>query len=446
MPEILKLFPKPHSAGQAEFLTHDGSICCFAGKRWGKTLICGVRILERGFKDPGLYWWVGLSWKAASMKRAWRTMCSWHKKIWRAKGENHERYKNKTERELIFPDGLIIWFRTAENPESIQGEGVKGIIVDEIAFMNKTIWENYIEPCTIDFGAWVVMISSANGANWYDEFWESIKRGDRASWIAREYTTFDNPILMNNPKSKAKLDEIIKNAPPEVVAQEYWNKRIATLNRAFDPKAVKDCRKAGFTQLPRIPNTFYAAFVDASGGGQNSYSISVMHKELRDGQEIYIQDYKASKAFAHTKATTRDYAEVLKSYGVYMVTGDRYAGNWCAEEFLSNGIAYEVAELHKSDIYRDASIVVNQRRLEYLDFADTELQLIAIEYKVVGDHYKYEKPRTINDDSANVTCGNICVLKNIMVSLEEFKFKVNEESQKFHGELDSAEDVAEAIM
>src|ERR1041385_4101957 len=118
--ELLDILPKPHSKGQEEFLTHKGSICCYAGRRWGKTLICAIRLIVFGVADPGLYWWVGLSWKSASMKRAWRTLKVFHRKIWLAKGEKPEKYINKTEHELIFPDGFVIWFRTAEQPDSLQ--------------------------------------------------------------------------------------------------------------------------------------------------------------------------------------------------------------------------------------------------------------------------------------------------------------------------------------
>src|SRR5688500_14321828 len=182
--------------GKFVFLGKDkvgGSVALYGGKRLGKTFIACEALVLSGTIDPGLYWWVGLSWKSASMKRAWRTLKKWHRQIWEAKGltpkQIKDNYVKSVDKELIFPDGFVVWFRTADNPESIQGEAVKGIVVDEVAFMSEDVWTNKIEPCTIDYGAWVILMTSSNDDCWFEEFWQKIKSGERASWIAREYET-----------------------------------------------------------------------------------------------------------------------------------------------------------------------------------------------------------------------------------------------------------------
>jgi hypothetical protein len=52
-------------------------------------------------------------------------------------------------------------------------------------------------------------------------------------------------------------------------------------------------------------------------------------------------------------------ADLLKSYDVMTVTGDRYAGEWPREAFRAHGIEYEVAELDRSRLYLELLPHVN---------------------------------------------------------------------------------------
>lgn len=440
------ILPKWHSKKQYDVIFYEGSVALYAGKRWGKTLAAGVRLVKEGTKNPGLYWWVGLSWKSASMKRAWRTIRSWHRKIWMAKGltvkEIRDRYVRENEKELYFPSGVdadgnietkfVIWFRTADNPESIQGEGPMGIVVDEAAFMPASVWYDKIEPCTIDNAAWVILMSSSNDMCWFEDFWQQCKNGERSDWIAIEATTFENPLIMNNEKRKAKLDDIVKNTPPDVVDREYYCLRKSSISHAFDKDAVRDSKNIGVGEIPYDYQKFYVAFVDASGGGQNAYSLSIAYKELQllengEFQEIVVQVLKKATSFAHTKITTAQYAGYCKKYNIYQVVGDKYSGDWVSNEFLSNGIVYEKCDKNKSDLYKNAIPIINQRRVKYLDdgktVGSTQTQLEAIESRPMGDHYKYTRPENVNDDSANVLVGNIYQLGQFEASIKNVDVK-----------------------
>jgi hypothetical protein len=48
-----------------------------------------------------------------------------------------------------------------------------------------------------------------------------------------------------------------------------------------------------------------------------------------------------------------DFARRLSTYHVATVVGDRYGGEWPREAFRRHGIAYEVTDTPRSDLYRD---------------------------------------------------------------------------------------------
>ena len=53
-------------------------------------------------------------------------------------------------------------------------------------------------------------------------------------------------------------------------------------------------------------------------------------------------------------ATTWEYCELLKQYGVRSVTGDFYGAEWVASTWQANGINYARSEQSKSELYLEA--------------------------------------------------------------------------------------------
>ena len=48
----------------------------------------------------------------------------------------------------------------------------------------------------------------------------------------------------------------------------------------------------------------------------------------------------------------KDFADLLKLYGISSINGDRYAGEWVREPFAKANIQYKVSERSKSDLYQ----------------------------------------------------------------------------------------------
>jgi hypothetical protein len=205
--------PKPHSEGQAEVLNHPGHGVLFAGRRWGKTDVATVRLITRVASEPGLYWWIGLSWRSASTKRAWGLLKGYTRDIWRAVGQRPDQYIRESDKELHFPGGGRIWLRTAERQESLAGEGVRGVAMDEFSLMPETVWTEYVAPTLIDYGGWALFLGVPKGLNWASRLWYAAK--EKPNWKAWSFTSYDNPYL-----KKSAIDEMAANLPERLVRQE----------------------------------------------------------------------------------------------------------------------------------------------------------------------------------------------------------------------------------
>ena len=101
-----------------------------------------------------------------------------------------------------------------------------------------------------------------------------------------------------------------------------------------------------------------------------------------------------------------EYAGTLKQYRVTTVRGDRYAGEWVAEQFRKNGINYEPSERSKSDIYTDAVSVINSGAVALLDNNRIVSQLVGLERRTrPGGRDLIDHAPGGHDDLANAVCG-----------------------------------------
>jgi hypothetical protein len=106
-------------------------------------------------------------------------------------------------------------------------------------------------------------------------------------------------------------------------------------------------------------------------------TIAIGHRD-KDGRAIIDALRERRPPFA-PESTVYEFAQLMKSYGISTVIGDRYGGEWPRERFRVNGINYEVADKPKSDFYRNLLPFLNSGRVELLDHPRLVSQLCGLE-------------------------------------------------------------------
>ncbi len=107
----------------------------------------------------------------------------------------------------------------------------------------------------------------------------------------------------------------------------------------------------------------------------------------------------------------QDFTELLKTYGIISVVGDRYAGEWPRERFRVHGIEYEPSALTKSDIYRELVAPVNSGRVALLDLPVLHVQLVGLERRVArGGRDSIDHGPGGRDDVANAAAGALVLV------------------------------------
>lgn len=98
-----------------------------------------------------------------------------------------------------------------------------------------------------------------------------------------------------------------------------------------------------------------------------------------------------------------EFASVLKSYGIRKITGDRWGGEFVREPFRAHGIEYSLAEMAKSDFYREALPLLTSSKAELLDNPRLVAQFCGLERRTsrAGKDSIDHGPNQ-HDDLANV--------------------------------------------
>lgn len=254
--------PRPHSPGQRLLIESNAMDVVFAGRRWGKTHAGTQRILRNCFqKENSLNWWVGLSWRAASMKAAWRQLLKDHEGIIKKLKRDPREWRSLIDKELRFPNGSIIQMRTAENPESLAGDSVDGIIFDEFSMARESVWTEQLAPTIITTNGWCCFIGVPKGNNWATKLWNYARATE--GWNKLHFTTLDNPMITQGAYER------VRDAMPLLMQQqELLAEVIAGRGTVFSN--VLECTGAKWQEEPS-PRGIYVGGLDWAQ--ENDYTV-----------------------------------------------------------------------------------------------------------------------------------------------------------------------------
>ena len=189
-----------------------------------------------------------------------------------------------------------------------------------------------------------------------------------------------NPAL-NTPLGPTR--ESIRDAE---LALPSWMYRRLCLNlpgqpdgAAFDAGTIEDAIVKGRTALSPQPNISYGAFCDLSGGGADDATLAIAHPH--EGIAVFDllidQGARTNRTFS-PEETVAKFADVLKQYGCFAVTGDRYTAQWPVLAFEKHGITYRPAELNRSQLYSALEPLLNSGQVELLDHPTLLAQVIGL--------------------------------------------------------------------
>jgi hypothetical protein len=313
---------------------------------------------------------------------------------------------NRTQTSLSLSNGIDIEVRSADF-RALRGLTLVAVIADEICFWRSDLSSNpdqeiidAIRPGLITTRGQLFTIGSPYAKTGFG--YRTYRRhfgeaGDPRILVAKGGTRDFNVTIPQEEIDRA-LEEDAAAAASEWLGE--WRSDIAAF---VDRAVVEACVAPGRHELPRQANARYVGFVDPSGGSSDSMTLCIAHKE---GENVVIDCIRERRPPFSPDDCVREFAQVLKSYGVNRVVGDKYGGIWPTERFKAHSITYEASAEPKSDLYREMLPLLNAGRVELLDHQKTIAQLCALERRV-GRSGKdsIDHPDRGHDDCVNAVAG-----------------------------------------
>jgi len=188
-----------------------------AGRRFGKTRLLWLCLLEDALENPGgLYWWVASIYKelipASQTIRETTPVDLIAERSFER--ENVIRY-------LRLWNGSEIYFHSANTEDSLRGSGLDGLVVDEGGSFPGRRWDEELRPSLIDKSGWAMVAGTPKGRGWFYEMWlrgqDPVNHPEYKSW---SYTSYENTLERGGYLRREEIDVLARELPDLVYRQE----------------------------------------------------------------------------------------------------------------------------------------------------------------------------------------------------------------------------------
>jgi len=170
-----------------------------AGRRFGKTYLALVELCRSAWAPGRLVWYVAPTYKQAK-RIAWNPLKQMTRRYWASK-------PNETDLRIDLTTGGTICLRGADNYDSLRGNGLDFLILDEYASIAPKAWTEVLRPSLADRQGHALFIGTPRGYNHFYDMYQTVQQ--RPEWSTFQFTTEQggNVALAELESATHELDE-----------------------------------------------------------------------------------------------------------------------------------------------------------------------------------------------------------------------------------------------
>lgn len=150
-----------------------------AGRRFGKTYLAQVELCRSAWAAGKLAWYVAPTYKQAK-RIAWKPLKQMTQPYWASK-------PNETDLRIELTTGGTICLRGADNYDSLRGDGLDFLILDEYASIAPAAWNEVLRPALADKCGRAMFIGTPRGYNHFYDLYHDVQ--GRPHWSTFQFTT-----------------------------------------------------------------------------------------------------------------------------------------------------------------------------------------------------------------------------------------------------------------
>jgi len=157
---------------------------------------------------------------------------------------------HESELRIDYPNGGQVRIYGADNPDSLRGIYLDGVVLDEYGLMRPTLFSEVLRPALSDRQGWAFFIGTPNGKNhFYDIIHGDGERPgakDDPAWFYAEYKASETKLL-----SQAELEDARSRMTADEYAQEFECSFEASIKGAVFARELVRVREGG--RITRVP-------------------------------------------------------------------------------------------------------------------------------------------------------------------------------------------------
>jgi hypothetical protein len=194
-----------------------------AGRRFGKTFLALVELCRAAWSPGRLAWYVGPTYKQAK-RVAWRPLKQLTRPYWAAT-------PNETDLRIELVSGGTICLRGADNYDSLRGDGLDFLVLDEYASIARQVWPEVLRPALADKHGYAIFIGTPRGHNHFYDLYQTMK--DQPDWATFQFTTEDGGNVAADELLTAARQMDVRTYKQEFQAS-FENQGVGVVYYAFD--------------------------------------------------------------------------------------------------------------------------------------------------------------------------------------------------------------------
>lgn len=292
---------------------------------------------------------------------------------------------NKSEKYIEFINGTTVWIKSGDNPDTLRGEGIDLVVVDEAAMVKKDVWEEALRPALSDKKGKGIFISTPKGHNWFFDMWTRGQDPEFQDYESWSFPTAANPYI--DPK---EIDEARRTLPEMIYRQEFLAEFLDEIGAVF--RGVESCIKGELSEP--IPGDEYVMGADIA----KYVDFTVLCVLNQRGELVAFErfnqiDWSIQKQRIIALAEKYNARVILDSTGV---------GDPIFEDLRNYGLnveGYKFTNESKKQLVEGLSIAIEQSKISYPDIPVliNELRIFGFEISASGT-IKYNAPAGYHDD------------------------------------------------
>ena len=260
-----------------------------AGRRFGKTFLSLVELCQAAWSPGRLAWYVAPTYKRAK-RIAWKPLKLMTRPYWASK-------PNETDLRIELITGGTICLRGADNYDSLRGDGLDFLILDEYASIEREAWPEVLRPALADRQGHALFIGTPRGYNHFYDLYRAAR--DKPDWATFTFTTEEGGNVTREELESA-THELDERTYRQEFQASFENVAAGLVYYAFDrTKNVEP-----FRYNPKLPLFWSLDF--------NNLMCSVIGQ--RDGERVYILD-ELVLPDTKTWASCEEFLERIGSWG-----------------------------------------------------------------------------------------------------------------------------------